>query len=118
MAPLTSAQILTIEISTRTSSVLSMLGSLFIISTFLCFPYFRKPMNRLIFYATWSNIVTNGATLISVSAIPDDPTRLTPLCEAQAFLIQWFMLADPFWVRNCEAEQHIVLKAVRYFAWL
>ncbi|KAF2632643.1 hypothetical protein BU25DRAFT_79576 [Macroventuria anomochaeta] len=98
MAPLTDGQLFGIEIATRASSIASILGSLFITSTFLYFPYFRKFNTRLIFYATWGNITTNIATFISISAIPNGPAKTTPLCEIQAFLIQWFMLADPFWV--------------------
>ena len=117
MAPLAARQLFAIEVSTRASSVASILGSLFIISTFLCFPYFRKPITRLIFYATWGNIVTNAATLISVSAIPADGTTISPLCEAQAFLIQWFMLADPFWASTYGSWRMQITDSVRCFAW-
>jgi hypothetical protein len=98
MAPLTHQQLLAIEVCTRTMSVLSLMGSCFIISTFTLFPPFRRPINRLVFYATFGNILANVATLISTSGIPDDPTQLSPLCEFQGVLIQWFMMADSFWV--------------------
>lgn len=98
MVVLTGAQLLGVEVATRTSSVVSILGSLFIIGTYLYLPYFRRPTTRLIFYATWGNIITNIATLVSVSAIPNDPLKASSLCQVQSFLIQWFMLADPFWV--------------------
>ena len=98
MAALTHEQLLGIEVSTRFSSIASVLGSLFVVGTFLCFPYFRKSTARLIFYAAWGNIITNASTLISISALPDGSAKVTPLCELQAFLIQWFMLADPSWV--------------------
>lgn len=97
MAPLTEKQLFGIEVSTRASSVASLLGSLFVASTFLCLPNFRNSKTRLIFYATWGNIITNMATLVSVSAFETDAATTTPLCQIQAFLIQWFMLADPFW---------------------
>jgi hypothetical protein len=98
MAPLTHQQLLAIEVCTRTMSVLSLLGSCFIISTFTLFPPFRRPINRLVFYATFGNILANVATLISTSGIPSDPDELSPLCEFQGVLIQWFMMADSFWV--------------------
>ncbi|KAJ4992684.1 G-protein coupled receptor 1-like protein 1 [Stagonosporopsis vannaccii] len=98
MAPLTSSQQLGLEVATRVSSVASLLGSLFIIATFLCFKGFRTNKTRLIFYATWANIVTNAATLISTAALPAASGHVSPLCEVQGFLIQWFMLADSFWV--------------------
>jgi hypothetical protein len=98
MAPLTYQQLLAIEVCTRTMSVLSLLGSCFIISTFALFPPFRRPINRLVFYATFGNILANVATLISTSGIPNDPEQLSPLCEFQGVLIQCFLLADSFWV--------------------
>ncbi|KAF2025639.1 hypothetical protein EK21DRAFT_103825 [Setomelanomma holmii] len=91
-------QIRAIEICARTMSVLSLMGSCYIITTFLSFNWFRKPINRLVFYATIGNIMANVATLISTSGIPKDPGALSPLCEFQGVLIQWFMMADSLWV--------------------
>src|SRR5690242_12223973 len=99
MAPITYAHLFALEVVTRMSSVASLLGSVFIVATFLCFKPFRTSKTRLIFYATWANIITNVATLISTSALPRDSDHVAPLCEVQAFLLQWFMLADSFWVR-------------------
>jgi hypothetical protein len=98
MVALTGGQLRGVEVATCTSSVVSILGSLFIISSYLCLAYIRRPTTRLIFYATWGNIVTNAATLVSVSAVPAGSVGASTLCQAQSFLIQWFMLADPFWV--------------------
>ncbi|KZM19612.1 transmembrane signaling receptor [Ascochyta rabiei] len=99
MTPLSAPQLHLISTITRLASVLSILGSLFIILTFASTPTFRKPVTRLIFYATWGNLITNGATLLSTSAIPHgDGTAASGLCTAQAALMQWFMLADPCWV--------------------
>lgn len=95
---LTADQLNAIRILTRAMSVLSLLGSSYIISTFICFPIYRKLINRLVFYATWGNIMANVATLISTSGIPEDATHLSPLCEFQGVLIQWFMMADALWV--------------------
>jgi hypothetical protein len=97
-AHLVADQVDAIVICTRTMSVLSLLGSCYIISTFMFFRFFRKPINRLVFYATWGNIMANIATLISASGIPNDPDQLSPLCEFQGVLIQWFMMADSLWV--------------------
>ncbi|KAL6705891.1 hypothetical protein ACN47E_006351 [Coniothyrium glycines] len=90
-------QRLALEVPTRITSVLSVLGSTFIISTFLCFPFFRKPINRLVFFATFGNIMANIATLTSTSGIPRG-NELSSLCEFQGTLIQWFMMADSLWV--------------------
>lgn len=91
-------QKLALEVATRTSSIFSVLGSSFIIITFVLFPYFRKSINRLVFYATFGNVLANIATLLSTSAIPRDPTKLSGLCEFQGVLIQWFLLSDSLWV--------------------
>ncbi|KAK1141971.1 hypothetical protein N8T08_008294 [Aspergillus melleus] len=56
---------------------------------------FRKPINRLVFYASWGNIMTNLATVVSQSGIHAGLN--SPLCQLQAFLIQWFMPADALW---------------------
>ena len=82
----TQAQIHAIEVTARTTSVLSLLGCSFIIATFLLSPAFHKPINRLVFYASFGNIVTNIATLISVSGV--EAGINAPLCQAQGFIIQ------------------------------
>ena len=84
---LSSGRLLAIEITERTCSVVSLLGALIIIVTFLCDRAFRKPINRLIFYATWGNVMANVATLISTSGIGLGVNA--PLCQFQAFLISW-----------------------------
>ena len=83
---LTPAQLKSIEITERLASILSLLGTSYIIVTFLMSPAFRKPINRLVFYAAWGNIVCNVATLISRSGI--DAGEGSPLCQLQGFLIQ------------------------------
>lgn len=77
-------------------SVLSLIGSLFIISTFIAFPFFRKPINRLVFYASIGNILCNTATLISTSGLGAGES--SSLCQFQGVLIQWFIPADSLWI--------------------
>ncbi|KAJ9643392.1 hypothetical protein H2201_004394 [Coniosporium apollinis] len=84
-----------IETVERAMSILSILGTNFILGTFVAFPAFRKPINRLILYAAIGNALTNVATLISVSGIRYGEG--SALCEFQGFLIQWFMPADSLW---------------------
>jgi hypothetical protein len=86
---LTIDQVRAIEIAERVSSILSLLGAAFVISTFMLNKSFHKPINRLVFYAAWGNIMANTATLISVSGI--DLGINSPLCQLQAFLIQWYV---------------------------
>lgn len=85
--PLTAAQKQDIIIIERTSSILSLIGAAFVIVTFTFSEKFRKPINRLVFLATFGNILTNVATLISVSGV--EAGSASPLCHFQAFLIQW-----------------------------
>lgn len=84
---LSPVQIQDIVIIERVSSVLSLAGAAFVLITFLLNDKFRKPINRLVFYATFGNVITNIATLISTDGIEAGNT--SPLCQFQAFLIQW-----------------------------
>jgi hypothetical protein len=86
-------QIRAIEITERLCSVFSLVGAAFIITTFLFDKSFHKPINRLVFYAAWGNIMANVATMISVSGIYLGVNG--PLCQFQAFLIQWFVISHP-----------------------
>jgi|ERR1700733_10625390 hypothetical protein len=91
-------QMYAVEITEKVCSVFSLLGATFIITTFLSDKSFHKPINRLVFFAAWGNIMSNVATLISTSGI-----RLGPngsLCQFQAFLIQWYALVDPLRLGN------------------
>ncbi|KAK4151183.1 hypothetical protein C8A00DRAFT_36191 [Chaetomidium leptoderma] len=79
----------------RVCSVFSLLGSMLVITTFSLSKAFHKPINRLVFYATIGNLMTNVATLIARSFIGDVNSAG---CQLQAFLIQMFMPADAFWI--------------------
>lgn len=84
---LTENQSRILEIMERVSSVLSLLGTSFIILTFLTSRMFRKPINRLVFYASFANTFTNVSTLIARDGIKAGPN--SALCQMQGFLIQW-----------------------------
>ncbi|KAH7049260.1 hypothetical protein B0J12DRAFT_754333, partial [Macrophomina phaseolina] len=90
-------QALVIESVARTTSAISLAGCLFILITFAFFPAFRKPINRLIVYASIGNVLTNVATVISVAAIPYYSGASWALCRFQGFFIQMFMPADSLW---------------------
>ncbi|KAI9811099.1 MAG: hypothetical protein M1826_003320 [Phylliscum demangeonii] len=94
MAP-TERQYTVLAIVERTSSIFSVLGATFIIVTFLTSRAFHKPINRLVFYAAFGNIITNVATIVSKDSLRFQTNSF--LCQAQGFLIQWFMIADPWW---------------------
>ena len=83
---LTENQLHVISVVERTFSVLSLAGSAFIFLTFWGFPYFQKPINRLVVWASIGNVIANLGTLISTSGMIAGPE--SPLCITQAFLIQ------------------------------
>jgi hypothetical protein len=74
-----------ITIIERVGSVFSLLGCLFIIVTFLSSGDFRRPINRLVFYASFGNMLVNVGTLIARSNIHQENSAG---CQFQAFLIQ------------------------------
>lgn len=84
-----------ILVTERVSSVFSILGASFVIITFLASPSFHRPVNRMVFYASWGNLLSNVATMISRSGI--DAGQDSSLCQSQSFLIQMFMPADSLW---------------------
>ncbi|KAH7141216.1 hypothetical protein B0J13DRAFT_53473 [Dactylonectria estremocensis] len=91
---LTQSQLNALSIIERVCSVFSLVGSLFVIGTFVSSKAFHKPINRLVFYASFGNMMTNVGTLMSRTYI-DNPNSVG--CQFQAFLIQMFMPADAFW---------------------
>ena len=88
MMALTDSQLYAVQITERTTSVLSLLGAAFIITTFLTNKDFHKPINRLVFYACWGNLMSNIGTIISISGMESGVDG--PLCQFQGFLIQMY----------------------------
>lgn len=84
-------QVAAISITERVCSAVSVAGSCIIATTFLGSENFRRPINRLIFYATFGNVMANVGTLISESGVDHGPT--SALCQFQAFTIQWLVLS-------------------------
>ena len=84
---LTEGQLYSISVIERVNSVFSLLGSLFIIVTFCFSKAFHKPINRLVFYASFGNMLTNVGTLMSRS-YNETPDAVG--CQFQAFLIQMY----------------------------
>ncbi|ETS80519.1 hypothetical protein PFICI_08048 [Pestalotiopsis fici W106-1] len=78
----------------RAGSVLSIIGCIFIIFTFSVSKAFHKPINRLVFYASFGNMMTNIATLMARQFVD---ARDSAGCQFQAFLIQMFLPADALW---------------------
>ncbi|EGO55229.1 hypothetical protein NEUTE1DRAFT_131048 [Neurospora tetrasperma FGSC 2508] len=79
----------------RVCSALSLLGGLFVITSFSVSDAFRqRAINRMVFFATFGNILTNVATLMT-TAFTDDINSFG--CQFQGFLVQVFMQGDAFW---------------------
>lgn len=85
---LTEQEFHNLEITERIASGFSVVGTSFIFFTFLYSPAFRKPINRLVFYASWGNLFCNIATLMAQSGIRAGQN--SHLCQFQAFLIQMY----------------------------
>ncbi|CAN8095181.1 unnamed protein product [Discula destructiva] len=91
---ITQDELRSVDIVERVASVFSLLGCIFVIMSFSFSKAFHKPINRLVFYASIGNMMTNVATLMARTyvGIPGSAG-----CQLQAFLIQMFMPADAFW---------------------
>ena len=86
MSGLSDQQIWHISVAERITSCISLLCVIFILFTYLFSPGFHKPINRQIFYATWSNLGICVAGLISVDGYLGGTD--TPICRFQAFIVQ------------------------------
>ncbi len=82
---LSESQLDDIVVIERVCSSLSLIGCIFIMLTFCFSKAFHKPINRLVFYASIGNLMTNIATLIARSALDNVPSFL---CQFQGFLVQ------------------------------
>lgn len=103
---LTSGQKNALMITERVVSIFSILGIFFILVTFYFLSSFNKPINRLVFYASFGNLGMNIACLISEDGINAGP--LSPLCQFQAFLIQMCgVLQNQFYVCDSVADSGI-----------
>ncbi|KAK3984544.1 hypothetical protein QBC44DRAFT_12151 [Cladorrhinum sp. PSN332] len=79
----------------RGCSAISLIGCVFVLATFSCSDAFRqRAINRMVFYATFGNMLTNVATLMTRSFTLNDDSFG---CQLQAFLIQVFMQGDAYW---------------------
>ena len=82
----TENQLTSLVAAERLSSILSLIGCLFIIGTYCSSSSFRKPVRTLIFYASFGNIFSAIGTLIARDGIRGGPNNA--LCQLQAFFIQ------------------------------
>ncbi|KAJ5103611.1 hypothetical protein N7532_004140 [Penicillium argentinense] len=92
---LTDEQLRAISIAERVGGSSSLLGCAFIVTTYCASTAFRKPVNRLIFYASFGNAFSAVASLMSGDGVTEG--RNSALCQAQAFFIQYWMPTDSLW---------------------
>jgi hypothetical protein len=95
MANLTLSQTRALTMTERVNSGISIAGIIFVVLTYMFSPRFNKPINRLIFFASWGNLGSNIAALIS-EAGPIAGTS-SALCQFQGFLVQMFLGVDCYW---------------------
>ena len=97
---LTPSQIQTLDTTERVTSAISIIGTFFIIITFFYSPSFDKPINRLIFFASWGNLGASISCLISElgpTSLGDSKYDVSGLCQFQGFLVQMFRGVDCYW---------------------
>ncbi|KAM5444690.1 hypothetical protein MferCBS31731_000144 [Microsporum ferrugineum] len=105
--PFTDRELQVLAITERVSSAISFVGCMFVVLTFMASCRFRTPVNRLIFFATWGNILGICATATSRSGIIAGED--TALCQWQAVFIQWFHVADAFWAFSMACNVYLTL---------
>lgn len=88
------AELRAASVIARTCSVFSLLGCLFVIITFCTSKAFhQKPINRLVFYASFGNIMINIGTLMSRAYVDEVNSSG---CQFQGFLLQMYVLLPCF----------------------
>ncbi|KAL8700089.1 MAG: hypothetical protein Q9201_005638 [Fulgogasparrea decipioides] len=92
---LTAAQTLTLVITERVVASISLIAILFILFTYFFFDSFNKPINRMIFLASFGNLGMAIACLISEDGVSAGPR--SALCQFQGFFIQMFLGVDTLW---------------------
>lgn len=93
---LTAGELEAISVIERVGSIFSLLGCLFVIITFSFSKAFHKPINRLVFYASFGNMMTNVGTLMSRRYVTEIDTFG---CQFQGFLIQMYVICQYMFAR-------------------
>jgi hypothetical protein len=107
----TPAQFRTLTNITRVSSTLSVATALIVILTFIFWKRFRTPSNRLVFFMSIADLLSAIAMLIGNLAASQG--AYSPLCIAQAFMIQWGDLSSISWTASMSFNLLLVLFMTR-----
>lgn len=81
---LSKGQITVLNIIQQVGSSLSFAGCVFIIGTFCFCDAFQKPINRLVYYASFGNLMASIAFMMAGLYVD---TPMSAGCQAQAFLL-------------------------------
>lgn len=76
-------------------SFISLLGSLFIIFTYVFFKKIRNYAYKLVTYLSFSNIILNVGNIISIGTMQNEEED--PTCYAQAIMVNYGGLASVIW---------------------
>ncbi|KMU84563.1 hypothetical protein CIHG_02347 [Coccidioides immitis H538.4] len=85
------SQLLSLQAAVRATASVSLLACLLVITSYAFSTLFHTPLNRLIFYATWGNLLAHVAELIAWSGPRAGIT--SSLCKFQAFFIECIYIA-------------------------
>jgi Slime mold cyclic AMP receptor len=95
VAGLTDEQLRALLITERVNSSISIASIIFVVTTYIFAPGFNKPINRLIYFASFGNLGSNVAALISEAG--PLAGSAAAVCKFQAFLVQMFLGVDCYW---------------------
>ncbi|GJN80237.1 hypothetical protein PLIIFM63780_003762 [Purpureocillium lilacinum] len=94
-ASLTSRQISILIAIERTGAGFSMAAIVITLVMFVCFKKMRTMPNLFLVFASLANAGASIASMIGYDGLIRGES--SSLCQAQAFLMQWFMQSDPWW---------------------
>ncbi|KAN0084984.1 hypothetical protein V8E54_001451 [Elaphomyces granulatus] len=89
------SQLSNFQIAERTAAALSLFGCVSIFISYCSSPIFRKPIRRLIFYASFGNMLSAVGVSIGTAGVKAGTDSV--LCQLQAFFIQQWIPADALW---------------------
>ncbi|CAN8099644.1 unnamed protein product [Discula destructiva] len=124
-AMLDAGQISTLNALERMGATLSLFGIVMIFITFALFKRLRSIPNTFIFFASIANVGACIACLIAydgITSLHKDPD--SPLCQAQGFMLEWFMQSDPWWSFAMAINVYMVFfmsfnpATFRHYLWL
>ncbi|KAJ3541326.1 hypothetical protein NM208_g4662 [Fusarium decemcellulare] len=111
--------LITIE---RVGAGCSMVAITFVVVTYLAFKKLRTTPNLFLLFASMANAGASVASMIGYDGLErgEDST----LCQAQAFIFEWFMQSDPWWSFAMAINVFLVFflnanpRTFRKYAWL